>query len=194
MGRLTQNVLRPALCLRDVVVVVSVRRVQPDDADLLRTVRLAALKEAPSAFGSTYTAEAGRPDHEWSERAAAGSTGSGRATFFADVSGNVVGLIGGYRDATSDGVVEVVSMWVAPRLRRRGVGRALLEAVVTWAGETRGSEVALWVTCGNTPAEDLYRSMGFIPSGERQSLPSDPSKTEARMVRSLGRLPKSSRA
>lgn len=164
--------------------VVSVRRVEPDDGGLLRTVRLAALQDAPSAFESTHAAEAGRPDHEWSERAAAGSVGSGRATFFADDSGEVVGLIGGNREEASDGLVEVVSMWVAPSLRRRGVGRALLEAVITWAEETPGAEVALWVTCGNTPAENLYRSMGFVLTDKRKSLPSDPSKTEAWMVRS----------
>ena len=52
---------------------VSVRRIEPGDAALLRTVRLAALKDAPSAFGSTHAAEAVRSDHEWTERALAGS-------------------------------------------------------------------------------------------------------------------------
>ncbi len=63
---------------------VSVRRIEPGDAALLRTVRLAALEDAPSAFGSTHAAEAVRSDHEWAERALAGSKGSARATFFAN--------------------------------------------------------------------------------------------------------------
>jgi ribosomal protein S18 acetylase RimI-like enzyme len=163
--------------------VISVRRVDPDDAQLLKTVRLAALEDAPSAFGSTHAAEVGRPDHEWSARATAGSKGPGRATFFAERAGEVVGLIGGYREEGPDELVDVVSMWVAPEHRRQGVARALLEAVITWADQTDAVEVALWVTCGNTPAEALYRSMGFTETGERRSLPSDPSETEARMVR-----------
>jgi ribosomal protein S18 acetylase RimI-like enzyme len=178
---------------RDRVAVVSVRRVEPDDAHLLRTVRLAALKDAPAAFESTHAAEAIRSDQGWVDRAVAGSTGSGRATFFAEESGVVVGLVGGNREDESDGLVELVSMWVAPRFRRRGVGRALIEAVITWA-ETDGAEVALWVTCGNTPATNLYQSMGFLSTGEQKSLPSDPSKTEARMVRSLRALRSSRRA
>jgi GNAT superfamily N-acetyltransferase len=174
--------------------VVSVRRVEPEDAVLYRTVRLAALNDAPSAFGSTRAAEAGRPDHEWFERAAAGSKGSARATFFAEDSGDVIGLIGGYREQDADEVVEVVSMWVAPRLRRRGVGQALLEEVIRWAEETGATEVALWVTCGNTPAEHLYQAMGFVPTGDRQPLPSDPTETEARMVRPLRESPPNQRA
>ncbi len=177
----------------DRVAVVSVRRVEPEDAVLYRTVRLAALEDAPSAFGSTHAAEAGRPDHEWSERAAAGSKGSARATFFAEDSGDVVGLIGGYREREADGVVEVVSMWVAPRFRRRGAGQALLEGVMSWAEETGATEVGLWVTCGNTPAEQLYRSMGFVVTGERRPLPSDPAETEARVVRPLREVPPTAR-
>ena len=173
----------------DRVAVISVRRVGPGDAGLYRTIRLAALKDAPSAFGSTHAAEVARPDQEWSERAAAGSTGSASAMFFAEDAGDIVGLGGGYREAESDGLVEVVSMWVAPGLRNRGVGRALLEAVITWAEETGGAQVALWVTCGNTPAESLYRSMGFVPTGERQALPSDPSLLEARMLHSVPKPP-----
>jgi ribosomal protein S18 acetylase RimI-like enzyme len=164
---------------------VSVRRIEPGDAALLRTVRLAALKDAPSAFGSTHAAEAVRSDHEWTERALAGSKGSARATFFASEPGAVVGLVGGYRDGPSDGRVELVSMWVAPTHRRSGVGRALVDAVIAWVQETGGSEVGLWVTRGNSAAEHLYQSMDFTPTGERQPLPSDPSKEETRMVRPI---------
>jgi ribosomal protein S18 acetylase RimI-like enzyme len=164
---------------------VSVRRIEPGDAALLRTVRLAALKDAPSAFGSTHAAEVVRSDHEWTDRALAGSKGSVRATFFANGPGVVVGLVGGYRDGPSDGRVELVSMWVAPTHRRSGVGRALVDAVIAWTQETGGSDVGLWVTRGNSAAEHLYQSMGFIPTGERQPLPSDPSKEETRMVRPI---------
>ena len=76
-------------------------------------------------------------------------------------------------------------MWTSPTHRRSGVGRALIEAVIAWAEETGGTHVGLWVTVGNTAAESLYQSMGFVPTGERQVLPSDPSKDEARMDRSL---------
>ena len=163
----------------------SVRRVEPGDAAQFKAVRLAALDDAPSAFGSTYAAEAAATDDAWADRALAGSSGSLRATFFAVEQGAIVGLAGGYRDDPSDTEVHLVSMWVAPAHRRDGVGRALVDEVMAWARATGAYTIALWVTRGNTAAEQLYHSMGFTPTGESQPLPSDPSRAEDRMVRPL---------
>jgi GNAT superfamily N-acetyltransferase len=165
---------------------MEVRRVAAEDATRLKHVRLAALQDAPSAFGSTYEAECGRPDDEWAQRAVSGSQGSERATFLARLDDDVVGLAGGYRDEPAAPVVELVSMWVAPHVRGRGVGARLVEAVTTWAIETNATSISLWVTCGNAPAERLYESSGFVATGELQPLPSDSSLDEARMHRSLG--------
>ena len=54
-----------------------------------------------------------------------------------------------------------------------------------WAIETSATSVSLWVTCGNTAAEELYGSKGFVATGEIQPLPSDPSRDEASMRLSL---------
>jgi GNAT superfamily N-acetyltransferase len=159
---------------------VTVRRVDPDEWPLLKRVRLAALADAPSAFGSTLAAESDRPDDEWRVRAAAGSSGRDRVTFFAFDGDDVVGLVGGYRSDDAAAGIDLVSMWTAPSARRRGVGRALVDAVIDWAG---GEDVSLWVTRGNDPARRLYESMGFVETGEYQPLPSDPCKDEVRMIR-----------
>lgn len=164
---------------------MEVLRVAAGDAARLKQVRLAALEEAPSAFGSSYDAEAGRPDAEWVQRAVAGSHGSDRATFFARRDDEVVGLVGGYRTEPSASTVELVSMWVAPLVRGRGVGALLVDAVTSWAIDTDASSISLWVTCGNTPAERLYESKHFVPTGELRPRPSDPAANEARMVRAL---------
>src|SRR5213075_3335252 len=132
------------------------------DAGTLKRVRLAALLDTPSAFGSTHADEAGRSDGEWQERAVAGADGRDRVTFFAvDDDGTVLGLAGGYRPDGDLGAVELVSMWTAPDARRRGVGSALVRAVLDWADE-RVDAVSLWVTRGNDPAHSLYERMGFV--------------------------------
>ena len=164
---------------------VHVRRITKADAARLKRVRLAALEESPSAFGSTHAAEANRPDDEWVERASSGSEGSERATFFAQLDDEVVGLAGGYREAPSSVTVHLVSMWVAPHARKRGVGATLVDAVIAWAIEMTATSVSLWVTRGNTAAEKLYCSKGFVTTGELQPLPSDSSKDEAKMRLSL---------
>jgi len=169
---------------------VDVRRITTRDATNLKSLRLAALEDAPSAFASSYEAEATRPDAEWTERAVAGSHGSDRATFLAtldEFDGELIGLVGGHRAEPSSPVVELVSMWVAPRARRHGVATVLVDAVQAWAIDTNATSISLWVTRGNCSAERLYTSIGFVATGEVQPLPSDPSREEARMDLSLPR-------
>jgi len=151
----------------------------------LRDVRLAALQESPSAFGSTYEAEASRADDEWIERAQRGAAGVDRVTFFAVVNGEIVGLVGGFRPDSDASNVDLVSMWTAPRARRLGVARALVAAVLQWATTASATMVHLWVTRGNEPALRLYESMGFRLTGESQPLSSDLAKDELAMTRDL---------
>jgi GNAT superfamily N-acetyltransferase len=162
-----------------------IRRIRPTDWAELRAVRLAALADSPSAFGSTWAEEAERSDTDWSARAQSASTGTGRITFLARIEGRVVGIAGGYRDETQPDRVDLVSMWTAPEARRGGAGRLLVRAVIDWAAETGASSVGLWVTRGNSPAQLLYESMGFRETGEYQPLPSDPCADEIRMTLDL---------
>lgn len=164
---------------------VEVRRATPLDGTCLQRVRLAALLDAPSAFGSTFAAEVNRPTDEWAQRAVAGSAGSDRATFFAQLGDEILGLVGGYRETPTSTTVELISMWVAPQARGQGVGALLVDAMIAWAVETNAEALALWVTRGNTPAERLYTTCGFTATGETQALPSDPAHAEVRMMRPL---------
>lgn len=164
---------------------IVVRRIRPGEADALRLVRLAALAESPSAFGSTYAGESSLTIEDWSDRARAGSDGSERATFLAVADDGIVGLVGGYRPEAASAVVELVSMWTHPTVRRTGVGRLLVNAVLDWARACGAREVQLWVTRGNTAAEFLYRAMGFTETGDYQPLPSDPCQDETRMAVAL---------
>jgi GNAT superfamily N-acetyltransferase len=167
------------------VMPLTIRRVRRDEGDALRAIRLAALKESPFAFASTYEGEAARTDDEWTARARLGAEGVHRVTFFASVNDRIVGLVGGLRPQADGFVVDLVSMWTAPEVRRAGVGRALVGAVLDWAREISAPTVGLWVTDGNVAAHRLYESIGLCETGESQRLPSDPSKDEVRMTLSL---------
>jgi ribosomal protein S18 acetylase RimI-like enzyme len=80
-------------------------------------------------------------------------------------------------------------MWVSPAQRRAGIAAKLVDAVLGWGRETDATSVYLWVTRGNDAALRLYEAAGFRATGEHQSLPSDPSKDELRMRRTLGSTP-----
>jgi len=121
-------------------------------------VRLAALKEAPSAFGSTYEAEVGYAEAVWRERLA------GWARFVAEVDGEVVGVVGAGAGEFS-GSAALTSLWVDPRFRGRGVGSALVAAVEEWARGQHLNQVVLWVTEVNRTAERLYEHLGFTRTG-----------------------------
>src|SRR5690349_21739409 len=112
---------------------VTVRRIRSDEADVLRMHRLAALKDTPSAFGSTYERESAYTAEEWIVRARSGAEGPDRATFFGIAGSSIVGLVGGLRSEVDPSVVDLVSMWTSPDTRRAGVGRALVSAVIEWA-------------------------------------------------------------
>jgi len=159
---------------------VLVCEVGADEWEVLRDVRLAALQEAPSAFGSTYAREAPFTREQWLGRLER----SDAVTFLAWLpeAEEPAGLAGALEE---DGVVEVVSMWVRPGTRGRGVGAALVDAAAGWAKDRGHDSVYLWVTETNAPARALYERCGFIPTGERQPLPSDPSLPEIRMRRPL---------
>lgn len=160
---------------------VMVREVGSDEWELLRDVRLAALLEAPYAFGSTYEREAPFTEDQWRARLAA------RAVNFFAFSAELAdtrpaGLAAVFE---ADGPAELVSMWVRPAARGRGVGEALIRAAADWARARDHAALYLWVAEINATARKLYERCGFTPTGEEQPFPSDPSQGEIRMSRAL---------
>jgi ribosomal protein S18 acetylase RimI-like enzyme len=158
---------------------VSVRAIGSDDWELARDVRLAALRDAPDAFASTYAREAAYTEERWR-----GWFHDRFGMFIAYVEDRAepAGLAGVYEE---DGAANLVSMWVRPDARGRGVGEALVNAAAGWA-RTRGRDTLyLWVAEANEPARRLYERYGFTPTGDRQPLPSNPALPEIRMRRPL---------
>lgn len=158
---------------------VEIRRSTEQDWQTLRSVRLAALREAPYAFGSTHEEERQWDDDRWREWASWGQRGKEEVIFLAYEASRPVGMVGTFK-AEEDAVM-LIAMWVAPVARRQGVGRALVQAVVSWAAEVDARRVILWVADDNTAASGLYSSLGFRPTGETEPLPSDPSHQIARL-------------
>lgn len=99
---------------------------------------------------------------------------SDRARFVALTGGEVIGTVGGgVSDVT--GTAALTALWVAPTARGRGVGEALVNAVLAWAKEAGYEQVMLWVVEGNSAAESLYWRIGFRRTGSVQMVrPGDP--------------------
>jgi GNAT superfamily N-acetyltransferase len=158
---------------------LGVRRLTPDDWRTFQEVRLAALREAPYAFGSTWERESVLTEPEWRERLVK------RAQFVAISEDQVVGTVGGI--AREDGrTAALVSMWVDPHWRGHGVGDHLVKAILEWAAASAGlEEIGLWVAEGNPEAERLYARNGFVRTDEVQPIRPGEPRREFEMARRL---------
>jgi [ribosomal protein S18]-alanine N-acetyltransferase len=66
------------------------------------------------------------------------------------------------------------SMAVHPEARRKGLGTALLRAILAWSAAHNARHFALEVRAGNTPAIALYHGFGLRPEGRRTRYYTDP--------------------
>lgn len=163
-----------------------VRRIRSDEGGRLKEVRLKALTDSPTAFGSSYSTSAERPDAHWIEWADRASAGATECLFVAESDRELVGLIGAFtvRDRPEDR--HLIATWVDPRHRRGGIGRELTRAAIAWCRESGAHRVGLWVVEGNDAARRLYEKEGFVAEGRSQPLPSHPDLTEHLMMLELG--------
>jgi len=144
---------------------MSVRVLTRADAAVFRELRLRALKEHADAFTSSYEEDVQKPLAATEQRIAGGD---GSTFWGAFVDGRLQGIVGLAREQRmkKSHSADVIAMYVAPESGRRGVGRALLQAVIDHARSFAGLEqLVLTVTRSNHAAAELYRTTGFVTFG-----------------------------
>jgi ribosomal protein S18 acetylase RimI-like enzyme len=143
---------------------MTIRPLTRDDATAFRTVRLDALLESPTAFGSSHHEEARQPLDWFANRLEADDW----IVLGAFDDGSLVGIVGVAREpaAKERHRAEIRSMFVAPSARRRGVASALMVHALAAADAMPGVwQVILTVTAGNAATIRLYRAHGFTQYG-----------------------------
>jgi ribosomal protein S18 acetylase RimI-like enzyme len=138
-----------------------VRRLGPADATLYRSLRLRALREHPDAFTSSYESDREQPVEAAAQRLAA------HAFWGAYRHAELYGFVGLERELRPKNrhKATVMGMYVAPEAAGQGVGRKLLDALVTHARANGIESLVLTVTEGNEPARRLYEGAGFRSFG-----------------------------
>jgi len=165
--------------------VIQQRMLSPDDWQVWRSLRLAALADAPGAFGSMLAEWTGDGDTEQRWRGPLAKVALNVLLTLEDQSAGMVSATAPDRE----GAVEMISLWVAPFARGHGVGDAALDCVVAWAhAESGGVSVVLSVKADNTPAIQSYGRHGFTDAGPS---PDDPSHHAAMTVTLGASLPSS---
>lgn len=149
-----------------------------------QTVRLRALKEDPTAFGSTYAKESQFSQDDWLKRLT--TWNEGRSICYLGMEQSTpCGIIAGYFDKNNPQIAYVASMWVAPTHRRTGLGTMLMTAVQRWAHDLGAGELRLMVTGGNATAVSFYEQIGFTFTGTSGPYANDPAILEYEMVKYL---------
>jgi len=144
---------------------LTVRPLGPADIDQYRALRLRALREEPTAFASSPEDERLLSVETIESRLQQTMNQVMLGAFDGDT---LVGLSGLLRERRSKLVHKawIVSFYVAPEARRRGLGRLLLERTLDHARAMPGlRQVNLGVNAANVAARQLYESMGFVAFG-----------------------------
>jgi predicted GNAT family acetyltransferase len=132
----------------------AVRRLGPDDWAVFREIRLAALADAPDAFGSSLAREQAFSEDVWRQRLST-------PVYVVEDPGPV--SVGGIFD--NAGTPHVWGMWTHPDHRRRGHARAILDALIP-----PGTSAQLDVNTTNGGARTVYEHYGFVGTGDVEPL------------------------
>jgi GNAT superfamily N-acetyltransferase len=154
----------------------------------LRALRLHALADAPTAFGSTLAREQAFAEEIWHQRAADGAAGLDRITVIAERDERWVGMASGMaaepQDQAQPGPI-LVGMFVDGSARQLGIGETLVESVKSWARSRGEKQVHLWVVSTNAPALALYRRCGFAPNDTTRPVSHTAGLVELQLVAQL---------
>lgn len=159
---------------------VTCRVVGVDEWELVRRTRLDALTAEPLCFGMALYHDEALSEADW--RASL----TENRWVLGQTEGQVVGLVALFpTDTSPDGLPQLGSMWVSPRVRLRGLA-ARLELEIARLATTLGfGGLGLWVPAGNDGAARAYEALGYTRSGAQKPAPRDQSVPMHRMVRAF---------
>jgi len=143
---------------------------------ILREMRLAALRESPGAFLSSYSEELAFEEQKWRAEFE-------RGEWTIEIRNDQpIALVGVTREqGTPPDECYLEYLWVSPGFRRRGVAMDLVKNVLRRLLNRGFVTIWLWVLDGNEPARRLYEKCGFTSTGLTQRPYRSPSRSEELM-------------
>ena len=142
------------------------RLIEPGEAEALRALRIRAVTEHASAFGTSVEEEAAVSMEQIADELREGPLNSyWRGVFDAATLIGILHLFQFQRPKLHHKTM-LGGMYIVPDYRGRGIGRVLLEDTIAFAKTLANVElITLAVTVGNDAARKLYIRSGFIPFG-----------------------------
>ena len=152
---------------------MEIRTLEPHEVSFHRELRIRVLKDSPDSFGETASEAEARPHSYWEDLTRSVTEPNRHVMYVAFEGDTILGTTYGLLDLERNDAGRVGGMWVVPSQRGRGVGRALLAAVLVWARERGLKRVGLWAPASEPAAVALYAHAGFKDTGRHRPLPTN---------------------
>ncbi|TDU90688.1 ribosomal protein S18 acetylase RimI-like enzyme [Kribbella voronezhensis] len=160
---------------------IELHELTADDWKTWRGLRLAALADAPSAFGSRLADWENAGEDRWRARLELPRS----YNLIAVLDGTPVGMASGVLPPDEEGVAHLISMWISPTARGQGIGDKLMTDIETWARAASAHTLKLSVVEGNEKAHSLYVRNGYVDTDEPGDLMPDGITREIVMAKQL---------
>lgn len=144
----------------------NIRPLNATEATLFQQLRLEALQDAPTAFGSSFEEESALGLEHFRAWITAGD---GSVILGAFAGTTLVGIVGINRQRRLK-IRHKATIWtvyITPSQRGTGLGRQLMRAAIDHARAIPGlAQLQLTVSAGNAAACTLYSALGFVEYGQ----------------------------
>lgn len=138
-----------------------IRRGRPDDAALLREIGVTGWETTYAGFITPENRQRYLAGPFWSiERLQAVLGDPGCACYVAEIDGCPAGFA--TVEPRGEGQVELTRLYVNPEARRRGIGRALVDAVLADARASGARQMLVNVFGDNVIGRRFYEREGFV--------------------------------
>jgi len=159
---------------------IEITKAGAEAAQRLRSVRLAALKDTPDAFGAKHEDELLFSDSQWQDRL--------KYTYwcFVVADGVDIGLLAvdkADKDRNSD--CWLSSWWISDAFRGQGVAQLMMEWVIKLSRENDWKIIGLGVWPENLRARSAYKKLGFLEADKPLPSRSKPGQMYLGMYRQV---------
>ena len=159
-----------------------IQRVKQEDGALIRELTIRMCSDSPDAFSETVEKAKQRATEDWDSKAKWLADSPDVIGLIAYDNnrpcGFVMGLVGRFMNGSMNwqcrDSVTIARNWVDSKARRKSIGTKLTDTIKDWACEKGVKHLELQVTENNEVAKSFYKQLGFIDTGHREPLVSNP--------------------
>jgi RimJ/RimL family protein N-acetyltransferase len=159
---------------------VKIEKASASEAERLKSLRLAALKDAPYAYGAVYEVDKDKPIDFWQQALVDSNW------FFTSIDGVDIGLIGVEKAAKDRGSkCWIFGWWIEQSFRGQGVAALMLSEIDKFCIENNWQRQGLGVWPENKRAITAYLKLGFTAGNKPIPSRSKPGQLYLPMYRNL---------